>query len=123
MEQPENGPGDVERFWDLAKVHARLNPAPSYFGPTALEAVTPPAFQLGEAASEADAAVAALVQEREVVLTTPSSAFGEGEGLPVAGALAIVLDGSGHPRALVETAEVSVDAGTVTERLRVVFDA
>lgn len=123
MEQPETGPGDVERFWDLAKVHARLNPAPSYFGPTALESVTPPAFQLGEAPHEADSAVAALVQDREMVLDTPLSAYGEGEELPGVGALAIVLDGEGHPRVLVETTEVSVSADTVTERLRVVYDA
>ena len=32
-------PEYVEAFWNLARVHARLNSAPAYFGPTTLEVV------------------------------------------------------------------------------------
>ena len=32
---------EVRAFWALARVHARLNSAPSYFGPTTLEVVPP----------------------------------------------------------------------------------
>ena len=44
-------PGEVEFdheelrvFWDLARFHAKLNAAPTYFGPTTLESVPPPAW-------------------------------------------------------------------------------
>ena len=38
---------EVRAFWDVARMHANLNAAPSYFGPTPLESVPPPAWSYG----------------------------------------------------------------------------
>ena len=113
----------IERFWELAKFHARLNPAPSYFGPTSLESVRPPAFMLGDTPEEADEALRSLVADEGATLSTPRGEFERDEDLPIVGALGIVLDGVGHPHVLVETLEVDVDDGVVTERLGVVYGA
>ena len=60
MEQPEVDPAAVDLseiefdheelrvFWDLARFHAKLNAAPTYFGPTTLESVPPPAWAYGD---------------------------------------------------------------------------
>ena len=45
----------VRAFWDLARFHAKLNTAPSYFGPTTLEVVPPPAWSFGAHPEQADA--------------------------------------------------------------------
>lgn len=78
MEQPEVDLSDVEFdheelrvFWELARFHAKLNAAPTYFGPTTLESVPPPAWAYGESAEESDAFVVAsgdeLVESFKVV--------------------------------------------------------
>lgn len=115
--------GEVEKFWDLAKFHARLNPVPSYFGATALESVVPPAFTLGDDADEADSVLRELIAEGRTSLTTPREAFDSDDDLPLVGTLGIVLDGAGHPHALVETTDVSVSDAQVTEHLRVVYSS
>ncbi len=33
---------ELRVFWELARYHAKLNAAPTYFGPTTLESVPPP---------------------------------------------------------------------------------
>jgi uncharacterized protein YhfF len=43
--------------------------------------------------------------------------------LPEVGALGIVLDGAGHPRALVVTTDVSVSEGEVVEQFAVVYQS
>ena len=37
---------ELRVFWDLARFHAKLNAAPTYFGPTTLESVPPPAMYI-----------------------------------------------------------------------------
>lgn len=123
MDEPGTPPGDVESFWELAKFHAGLNPAPSYFGPTSLESVQPPAFSLGEDPAGADAAVQDLIASEGASLTTPRDAFEHDADLPVVGNLGIVVDGEGHPHVLVETTDVRIEDGLVTEDLRVVYSA
>ena len=39
------------------------------------------------------------------------------------GNLGIVLDGAGHPHVLVETTDVRIEDGVVTEELRIVYGA
>ena len=99
----------VQAFWEVAKFHAKLNAAPSYFGPTPLEAVPPPAWSFGATPEVADE-LAALV--REGVKTATASALWdyevEGESLPEVGELSIVLDGQGDPVALISTTLVEV---------------
>ena len=117
-EDTAEGPGEIEKFWDLARFHARLNPAPSYFGPTTLEAVTPPAWSFGDT-PEAESELARLLESGTASLSAPEADYGD--ELPQVGSLAIVLGPDGHPHALVETSDVSISAGTVTEEIRVVY--
>ncbi|WP_121251344.1 hypothetical protein [Nocardioides ferulae] len=111
---------EVAAFWNLARFHAKLNSLPGYFGPTALEAVPPPVWSLGESAAEADELVDRLLDAASVELPVPLIEFG-GEELPEVGALGIVADGGGHPRALVSTTAVEVQGDAVVEHLRVLW--
>jgi uncharacterized protein YhfF len=105
------GRGPVESFWDLARFHAKLNTAPSYFGPTTLEVVPPPAWSFGASPEEADALLALVLDGTKTATASAHADYeAEGEPLPEPGTLGIVLDGAGHPRALVETTDVRVVA-------------
>ncbi|NYE38295.1 uncharacterized protein YhfF [Nocardioides cavernae] len=127
MEPPEVDPAaDVEFdheelrvFWDLARYHAKLNAAPTYFGPTTLESVPPPAWAFGDSAGESDAFVAEVLAD-ELGSTTASTAD-YGDELPETGVLSILCDGSGVPRALVEVTDVDVEGDRVVESFKVVY--
>lgn len=131
MEQPEVDPSTVEPstidfdheelrvFWDLARFHAKLNAAPTYFGPTTLESVPPPAWAYGESAEESDAFVARVLAEERGEMA--ASAADYGDELPEVGVLSILCDGSGVPRALVEVTDVALSADEVVESFKVVY--
>lgn len=133
MEQPEVDPSAVDMseiafdheelrvFWELARFHAKLNAAPTYFGPTTLESVPPPAWAYGDSAEESDAFVAQVLAD-EKGSTTATEADYAGE-LPQSGVLSILCDGSGVPRALVEVTDVAVAGGEVVEAFKVVYRA
>ena len=99
----------VGAFWELARFHAKLNAAPSYFGPTVLEAVPPPAWSFGATPEQADGLVALVLDGTK---TATASALWDyeavGEPLPEVGGLGIIVDGRGHPRALISTTTVEV---------------
>jgi uncharacterized protein YhfF len=99
----------IEAFWELARFHARLNSAPTYFGPTTLEVVPPPAWAFGDSTVEADELLRLVLDGTK---TATASALwdyeAEGEALPEVGSLSILLDGRGHPRALITTTDVEV---------------
>jgi len=106
---PTDRSTDVEAFWQLARFHARLNSAPTYFGPTTLEVVPPPAWAFGDSAEEGDELLQLVLDGTK---TATASALWdyetESEALPEAGNLSILLDGSGRPRALINTTDVAV---------------
>jgi uncharacterized protein YhfF len=106
-------------FWQLARFHARLNAAPSYFGPTTLEVVTPPAWSWSDDPAEADAFVEGVLARGRAEAASPVSHH-DGE-LPQADTLSILCDGAGQPRALLETTEVELRGDEVVERYRVVY--
>jgi hypothetical protein len=110
---------ELRVFWDLARFHAKLNAAPSYFGPTTLESVPPPAWAYGESAAESDAYVETVLAD-EKGSTTATVADYAGD-LPQSGVLSILCDGSGRPRALVEVSDVSITGDDLTESFKVVY--
>ena len=112
---------ELRVFWDLARFHAKLNAAPTYFGPTTLESVPPPAWAYGDSAEESDAYVETVLAE-ERGRTTAAVADYAGD-LPQAGVLSILCDGSGRPRALIEVSDVTVTGHDVTESFEVVYQA
>ena len=112
---------ELRVFWELARFHAKLNAAPSYFGPTTLESVPPPAWAYGDSAQESDAFVEqVLADERGETTADAADYLGD---LPQVGVLSILCDGSGVPRALVEVSEVRTTGGEVVESFRVVYRA
>ena len=126
MEQPETEPSDVEFdheelrvFWDLARYHAKLNAAPTYFGPTTLESAPPPAWAYGDSAEESDAYVDRVLADGEGRTTAPAADYAGDH--PETGTLSILCDGSGAPRALVEVSDVTVTGDEVDESFRVVY--
>ena len=110
---------ELRVFWELARYHAKLNAAPTNFGPTTLESVPPPAWAWGETREESDAFVAAVLADGEGSTTASVSDYGD--DLPGVGVLSILCDGSGVPRALVEVTDVSVSADQVVESFTVVY--
>lgn len=99
----------VDAFWELARFHAKLNPAPSYFGPTTLESVPPPAWSFGATSEQADGLLDLVLEGTKTATASSLWDFeDEGESLPEPGSLSIILDGEDHPRALIETTEVEV---------------
>jgi uncharacterized protein YhfF len=128
MEQPEVDLSEIEFdheelrvFWELARYHAKLNAAPTYFGPTTLESVPPPAWAYGESAGESDAFVAGVLADEQGETTATAEEYA-GE-LPETGVLSILCDGSGVPRALVEVTGVTVTGEDVVESFKVVYQA
>jgi uncharacterized protein YhfF len=99
----------VESFWELARFRTKLNAAPSYFGPTPLEAVPPPAWAFGASPEQADELLALVLDGTK---TATAGALWDYENdevpLPEIGSLSIIVDGRGHPRALIETTAVEV---------------
>ena len=133
MEQPQVDPSAIELseiefdheelrvFWELARYHAKLNAAPTYFGPTTLESVPPPAWAYGDSVEESDAFVAQVLAAEQGEMTAAAADYGD--ELPEVGVLSILSDGSGVPRALVEVADVTVAGDEVVESLKVVYQA
>jgi uncharacterized protein YhfF len=110
---------ELRVFWDLSRYHAKLNAAPTYFGPTTLESVPPPAWAFGESAEESDAFVEQVLAAEKGSTTAPVADY-DGQ-VPEAGVLSILCDGTGKPRALIEVDGVAVADGEVTESFRVVY--
>ena len=112
---------ELRVFWDLARFHAKLNAAPTYFGPTTLESVPPPAWAYGGSVEESEAFVARVLADEQGEITAAAADYGD--ELPEVGVLSILCDGSGVPRALVEVREVTMAADEVVESFAVVYQA
>ena len=110
---------ELRVFWELARYHAKLNAAPTYFGPTTLESVPPPAWAYGDSAEESDAFVAQVLADDDGRTTAPTDDYA-GE-YPETGTLSILCDGAGVPRALVEVTDVTIDGDEVAEAFKVVY--
>ena len=112
----------VGAFWEVAKRRARLASLPGYFGPSALESLPPPAWSFGETPEDADTFVEELVAAEQTSSVVAAADYeAAGEPLPEVGALGVVLDGSGTPRALVVTSEVRRQDDDVVEVMRVLY--
>jgi len=96
----------IGAFWQESIFRAKLNHMPTYFGPTPLEVVRPPAWSVGDSAAEADRFVDGLLTERVTAIAGPVTEHDDEEPLPEVGELGIVMDGGDRPRALVVVTEV-----------------
>lgn len=98
---------ELDAFWALAREHADLAGVPVYTGVNPVRTLRPPAWSFGATPEQADELLALVL---DGIKTATASSFddyaAEGEDPPVPGTLSIVLDGAGHPRALVVTTDV-----------------
>lgn len=99
----------LHQFWELAKVKAKLNRFEVYVGATPLSTVLPPAWAFGATPEQANDLLALVLAGTKTATAGALDDYvAEGEPLPQVGTLAILLDGSGNPRALIETTRVDV---------------
>ena len=99
----------VESFWALARPHAKLGGMPGYFGASPLEVLPPPAWAFGAEPEQADRLLRLVLEGTKTATASAREDYdAEGEPLPAAGSMSILLDGSDRPRALIVTTEVDV---------------
>jgi len=100
---------EVDAFWVDARMRANLNRLAAYWGPKEIDSLQPPAMAFGGSAEVADELASLVVAG---VKTATAGALWDyeaaGEEVPERGQLSIVVDGSGHPRALIATTSVEV---------------
>lgn len=95
---------EVVSFWETARARAKIGRLPVVTGPGVAAAMTPPAWAFGDNPRLADELLAlVLAGEKTATATALAELTGAGEPVPQAGELSIVLDGAGHPRALIRT--------------------
>ena len=112
---------ELRVFWELARFHAKINAAPSYFCPSPLESEPPPDWSFGETPAQSDTFVAQVLADESGETTAPVADYAG--DIPQTGVLSILCDGSGKPRALVEVTDVAVGTEDVVEAFRVVYQA
>ena len=100
---------ELDAFWDIAREHADLTGVPVYFGANPVRTLRPPAWAFGATPEQSDELLSLVLDGTKTATASSLADYAkEGEELPTPGTLGIVLDGAGHPRALVVTTEVRV---------------
>ncbi len=102
---------EIEAFWADARLRVRLSRISGSSGPLELGPLPPLAWAFGGSPEQADELLDLVL--RGLKSATASALWDyefEGESLPAVGSLAIILDGDGHPRALIETTGVHIVA-------------
>ena len=99
----------IDAFWSAARHQTRTNPVPGYLGTYSGEALAPPAWSFGGTPEQADELVDLVLDGTKTATAGAQWDYEhEQEPLPRVGDLAIVLDGSEQPRALIEIVQVDV---------------
>jgi uncharacterized protein YhfF len=101
--------GELTRFWAAAQGHQGLGSFDVVMGETPSGAVPPSAWSFGDTPDVADAMLERVLSGKTTATSTALWEFEAGaEELPEVGNVSIVLDGAGHPRALLRTTSVQV---------------
>lgn len=102
---------EIASFWEVARVHAGLGKIAVVGGLTVSAGVPPVAWAFGDNPVIADELLALVLSGTKTATSSALSDFdAEDSPLPVVGELSIILDGAGHPAALIQTTEVEVVA-------------
>lgn len=98
---------ELDGFWALAREHADLAGVPVYTGVNPVRTLRPPAWAFGATSAEADELLALVLDGSKTATASSFKDYAtQDEDPPAPGTLSIVLDGAGHPRALVVTTDV-----------------
>lgn len=102
---------EIEAFWVDAKVRAGLNPARVYTGPNAADSLRPPAWSFGADPTQADRLLGLVLAGTKTATASALRDYdADGDAVPEAGDLSILLDGSGRARALIRVTSVRLVA-------------
>lgn len=100
---------ELDAFWEIAREHADLAGVPVYTGENPMRTLRPPAWAFGATSEQADELLGLVLRGTKTATASSYADYAkEGEQPPAPGMLSIVLDGAGHPRALVVTTDVRV---------------
>ena len=98
---------EITAFWQLARGRAGLDRLAVIVGSGAGASVPPPAWSFADTPDEADRQLARVLDRTRTATAVARCELDDaGEPLPQPGDLSIVVDGRGHPRALLRTTEV-----------------
>lgn len=101
----------IVAFWEAARGHLGWGKVDAVLGESVDGAVAPPAWSFGDDPRLADELARLVLEGRKTATSTALVEYDlTGEPLPRVGDVAIVLDATGDPRALVRTTGVGVVA-------------
>lgn len=108
---------EIADFWESSRVRAGLGRIAVVGGLTVAEGVAPMAWSFGDTPEQADRLLELVLAGTKTATSSALSEYDDEDApLPRAGDLSIVVDGVGHPRALIRTTAVEVvPFGEVTE--------
>ncbi|SDD61818.1 Uncharacterized protein YhfF [Sanguibacter gelidistatuariae] len=111
IEQETELDDEISSFWEVARVHAGLGKIAVVGGLTVSAGIPPVAWAFGDNQVIADELLALVLAGTKTGTSSALSDFdAEDSPQPVVGELSIILDGRGHPAALIRTTEVEVVA-------------
>ncbi len=100
---------ELDAFWEISREHAQLSGVPTYMGANPVRALRPPAWSFGATPEQSDELLGLVLDGTKTASASARTDYADAEEpLPEPGMLGIVLDGSGHPRALVVTTQARV---------------
>jgi uncharacterized protein YhfF len=98
---------EVLDFWAATRQYAGMAKASIVVGQTVSETVPPQAWSFGDEPELAEKLLGAVLAGDKTATSSALWDYGdEGAPLPMVGELSILLDGEGHPRALIRTTGV-----------------
>lgn len=104
----ERNAAEVLRFWEDTRHLAGLVRTSVVTGPGVTGTIVPQSWYFGDSPELADQLLALVLDGTKTATSTALIEFERAEEpVPLKGDLSIVLDGEGHPRALVRTTEVA----------------
>lgn len=105
----DNEPGqELNQFWDVARHYAFFDGFDYMRARPWYTAVAPPAWSFGDTPQMANELLALVLAHQKTATSSLQSEYGDLEPLPKTDDLSIILDGAGHPAALIRDDEVSV---------------
>ncbi|MGV8966902.1 MAG: ASCH domain-containing protein [Cellulomonas sp.] len=107
MNEVEAG-DEISAFWELARRGVGLGWLGVVVGPSPSDSVPPPAWAFGDSPELADALLGLVLAGTKTATSSGAWEYDDEAPLPAEGDLSIILDGRGHPRALVRTTTVRV---------------
>ncbi|MFF3066113.1 ASCH domain-containing protein [Oerskovia sp. NPDC057915] len=99
---------EILAFWETARVRAGEGKVGVVTGFGISATVPPPAWSFGDNPALADGLLAAVLSGEKTATSSSRWEYDDDVPLPQVGELSIILDGAGHPRALIRTTSVEV---------------